>query len=280
MFDAPRANEFTQGTVFSCAYGESYKDKSICGLVITARCDAAQEKVSVFSYVPVVPLSAWMLVDGAAIVLARVEAECLNTLRNILKVAKLSESLLKSHTFDAIYAAHFQPHEYEKSKKSQCDKFRDVVQRYNENCALQLDQTDIMQLKKHLAHYQVMVDAVLKELVGHRLAGNYLLCKLDNFTDDSDHVALLREVYHIPSWIAKRITKGISAEEWDANESPLSLCPRFHLKGDISLPVGKLKSPWVEHLMQNFALLFSRIGVKDNNFEEVKRSLLTIGLGG
>lgn len=280
MFNAPRENEFTQGTVFSCAYGENYKDKSICGLVITARCDAAQEKVSVFSYVPVVPLSTWMLADGAAIVLARVEADCMNTLCNILRAAKLSESLLKSQTPEAIYAAHFQPHEHERSRKSQCDKFIATVQRYNDNCVLQRDQTDTMKLKGYLAQYQAMVDAVLKELVDHRLAGNYLLRKLDSFTDESDHVALLREVYHIPSWIAKRITKSISAEEWKDDERALSLCPCFHLADDISLPIGTLKSPWIEHLMQNFALLFSRIGVKDNNFEDVKKSLLTIGLGG
>lgn len=46
------------------------------------------------------------------------------------------------------------------------------------------------------------------------------------------------------------------------------------------MPIAKLRSPWIEHLMQNFTLLFSRIGVKNNNYMEVKRSLYKIGIGG
>lgn len=63
MFDAPRENE-TQGTVFSCAYAEDYTDTSVYGLVITARCDAAQDKAPIFSYIPVVSLPDWVLCDG------------------------------------------------------------------------------------------------------------------------------------------------------------------------------------------------------------------------
>ena len=137
MFDNPRSNEFTQGTVFSCAYGENYKNIPVYGLVITARCDVAQEKTPVFSYVPVVSLASWILVDGAALVLDRVKADCLNTIRNFLKAEKLSDSLLNSHSPDAIYEAHFRSHEQEKKRESQCTKFREVTKQWNETCELQ-----------------------------------------------------------------------------------------------------------------------------------------------
>lgn len=87
MFDAPRQNEFTQGTVFSCAYAEDYPETTSYGLVITARCDAAQDKAPIFSYIPVVPLDDWILCDGASIAMDRIHADCLNTLRNHLKSA-------------------------------------------------------------------------------------------------------------------------------------------------------------------------------------------------
>lgn len=282
MFDAPKTNEFTQGTVFSCAYGENYKDEPVYGLVITARCDAAQEKVPVFNYVPLVPLSSWILAEGAALMLDRIEADCLNTIRNHLKAAKLSDSLLKSHSPNEIYDAHFQKHENEKSRKSQCDKFREAAQQFNETRELHGCRMDTLRLKRHLVPHQGKVDAVLKELSGHRLAGYYLLRELKSLEEDDcgDYVALLREVHHIPSSVAKQIAKGISAEDWGASGCTLTPCPKFCLKDDISLPVGKLKSPWIEHLMQNFAMLFSRIGVKDNDFEDIKKSLSNIGLGG
>ncbi|ARK80125.1 hypothetical protein BOC40_06590 [Burkholderia pseudomallei] len=57
------------------------------------------------------------------------------------------------------------------------------------------------------------------------------------------------------------------------------LCPRFRDADDYALPVAKLASPWIEHLMQNFALLFSRIGVRDNDLADIRKSLQTIGIG-
>ncbi|WP_321844607.1 hypothetical protein [Paraburkholderia bannensis] len=117
MFDSPLEGEFTQGTVFSCAYAENYPVVGVLGLVITARCDAAQEKVPVFSYVPVVSMHRWMLHDGALVFLDRVEADLMNTVGNALRDFSLSESLLKTHELSDIYEAHFKKFEDERSKK-------------------------------------------------------------------------------------------------------------------------------------------------------------------
>src|SRR5690606_3300325 len=115
MFDAPRMDEFTQGTVFSCSYAEDYLETSSYGLVITARCDAAQDKAPIFSYIPVVPLDDWILCDGANIAMDRIHTDCLNTLRNHLKEAQLSESLLGTKTVHENYESHFKPKEDEKA---------------------------------------------------------------------------------------------------------------------------------------------------------------------
>ena len=281
MFDAPKENEFTQGTVFSCAYGENYEKFPVYGLVITARCDAIQDKVPVFSYLPIVPLASWILVDGASLVLDRIEADCLNTLRNILKDAQLSNSLLRSKSPHEIYDAHFRMHESDKNRKKQCNKFLEVAQKYIKTRALQGKQVNTQLIKEHLLQHQILVDAVIKELTSHRLAGCYLLRNVKSLEEGEcgDYVALLREVHHIPTSVAKLISKGVLAEDFPDKISS-NTCPQFRLKDDISLPVCKLKSPWIEHLMQNFSLLFSRIGVKDNDFDDVKKSLSSVGLGG
>jgi len=282
MFDTPKSNEFTQGSVFSCAFAENYCDCPVFGLIITARCDAAQDKVPAFSYVPIVSLESWMLRDGAEIVLDRIEASLMNDLRNILKDRGLSvDSLLSTHTPEEIYEAHFRPTEGEKKFAKQCEKFRRVITHLTETRSL-TGGKNIAALKAHLKCSQDIVDTVIKELVGNRLAGYYLLRGLDmDFTSTGvDCVALLREVHHIPTVIARQITKGISAVDWKSQGSVKTLCPRFRSDDDYSLPIAILKSPRIEHLMQSFALLFSRIGVKDNIFREVKQSLSSIGLGG
>ncbi|BAL27083.1 hypothetical protein [Azoarcus sp. KH32C] len=276
MFDAPRMNEFTQGTIFSCAYAENYKGGKVYGLVITARCDAAQEKTPVFTYVPVVPLAVWLLVDGASIVLDRVEADISNTLRNYLKDANLSQTLLKTHSEQAIYDAHFRPHEEERARKSQCDKFRKCIQQIDETRGFKADCSDWGRLKNYLTQNQAKTDAVIKELASHRLNGYYLLRNLETYSDENgDYVVLLREIHHIPSDVAKLIAGGLPFDVWkEAYSNCGSICPRILNEDDMALPVGKLKSPWIEHLMQNFALLFSRIGVKDNDFDDIKKCLM------
>lgn len=270
MFDLPNSEEFTQGTVFSCAYAENYMECAVFGLVITARCDVAQDKVPVFSYLPTVALDQWILNDGASILLDRIEADCVNSLKNLLKIANISDSLLKTHPPEAIYEAHFRQHENSKSRTTQCEKFQSTIGLLNDVKSLQENKSDKKKLADTLRKNQNKVDALLKELSGHRLTGYYLLRQLETYTEtEKDFVVLLREVHHIPATIAKKIAKGLS-ELQKTKES--NLCPKFYHQNDIALPIAKLKSPWIEHLMQNFSLLFSRIGVKDNDFDDLKRS--------
>lgn len=280
MFDAPRENEFTQGTVFSCAHAEDYPETSSYGLVITARCDATQDKAPIFSYIPVVPLDDWMLCDGASIAMDRIHAECLNTLRNHLKEASLSQSLLETKTVDEIYESHFKPKEGEKSWTTRCTKIRASMDTYVRNQRLQAINCSREERRIHLIANAMKADAVVKELSGNRLNGFYLLRDMPLLSGTKvNSVALLREIHHIPTKLAREIVGGLTKEDWTARRHPAVRCPTFVASDDLAAPIAKLRSPWIEHVMQNFTMLFARIGVADNDFAEVKKSLSTIGLG-
>ena len=108
MFDFPKTDQFTQGTIFSCGYAEEYEGVAIYGLVITARCDAAQDKAPIYSFVPVVALKDWIMSDGAQIIIERSILDHQNTRKNILLGIDLSASLLKTKTPDEIVAGHLQ----------------------------------------------------------------------------------------------------------------------------------------------------------------------------
>lgn len=280
MFDAPRANEFTQGTVFSCAYAEDYPATPSYGLVITARCDAAQDKAPIFSYIPVVPMDDWMLCDGAIIAMDRIHADCLNTLRNYLKEAGLSESLLETKTVDEIYESHFKPKEVEKAWTTRCGKIRGTMDTYIRNQQLRAPDASKEERRLHLVANRTKVDVVVKDLSGHRLTGFYLLRDMPMLSGAMQNcVALLREIHHIPTKLAREIIAGLAKETWVQRQDSALRCPRFIASDDLATPVAKLKSPWIEHVMQNFTMLFARIGVNDNDFAEVKQSLSTLGLG-
>jgi len=275
MFDFPLDGEFTQGTVFSCAYAENYPRAGVLGLVITARCDAAQDKVPVFTYVPVVSTKYWILYDGASIVLDRIEADIMNTIGNYLKDFSLSESLLKSHGLMDVYNAHFKKFEEDRSKKSKCEKLKVAISNIVECRYLQEDVRDISRLTQFIHRFDDKVTSVIKDLTENKLSGYYLLRELSSLSgsDGTDFVALLREAHHMPKEVAKSIARGAYREAFVGKNV---LCPVFYGDEEISMPVGKLRSPWIEHLMQNFTLLFSRIGVKFNDYKDVKKSMLEI----
>lgn len=280
MFDAPRENEFTQGTVFSCGYAENYADTSSYGMVITARCDAAQDKAPIFSYIPVVTLDDWVLHDGASIAIERVHADCLNTFRNYLKGASLSESLLETKGINEIYESHFKSKEADKSWSSRCVKFKASIDTFLVNQKFRAQTGASEERRLHLVANAAKVDAVINELAGNRLSGFYLLRDMPLLSGSTANcVALLREIHHIPTKLAREIVVGLSKDDWEARNETVTRCPRFVAPDDLAAPVAKLKSPWVEHVMQNFTMLFARIGVADNDFAEVKKSLSAIGLG-
>jgi len=280
MFDAPRENEFTQGTVFSCAYAEDYPETPSYGLVITARCDAAQEKTPIFSYIPVVPLDDWMLCDGADIAMDRIHNECVNTLRNHLKDASLSDSLLETKAIEEIYESHFKPKEGERAWITRCGKIRASIDTYVRNQQLRTPTGSREERRLHLVANATKVDTVVKELSGNRLSGFYLLRDMPSVNGQvANSVALLREIHHIPTRLAREIVSGLAKEDWSARHDSTARCPRFVASDDLAAPVARLKSPWIEHVMQNFTMLFARIGVTDNEYSEIKKSLSTIGLG-
>ncbi len=279
MFEAPKENQFTQGTIFSCGHADNYSQLPVYGLVITARCDAAQKKVPIYSFIPVVSIQDWTMADGVEIVLTRQKEDCVNTQKNILEALDISPSVLRTSTAMDVAEKILQPLSMgDRKVVGRVQKFLDSQATIQDiETALKLnDRALLLSLLKKASK---SLDQVLKELAGNRLTGYYLLREMPSIlTDGGDYVALLREVHHIPNSVATWISKGISQMEWEVSPVVGSCCPIFGSNDDYCMPVAKLKSPWMEHLMQSWTLLFSRIGVEDVDFASVKRSLDSLGL--
>ncbi|HGN0784561.1 TPA: hypothetical protein ACKRNQ_002789 [Pseudomonas aeruginosa] len=280
MFDAPRKNELTQGTIFSCAYAENYNETSAYGITLTARCDASQDKAPIYNFIPIVPLGDWIIHDGAEIVLKRAESDAANTKKNIILQAGLSESLIRTKSSEEIINGHLLP-------KASADKgLQKKLQQFKEQDQIIAEITaaissDRRKITDTLKKFQKHIDTTIKELAGNRLTGYYLLRSMPSLYDDSgsDYVALLREVHHIPRSLAQRIISGVSKAEWESQpDRELTKCPVFYGDDDYCVPVARLQSPWIEHLMQSWTLLFSRIGVEDIDASSVRKSLATLGI--
>lgn len=278
MYSAPRNNELTQGTIFSCAYAEGYKETPVYGVIITARCDAAQDKAPIYNFIPVVSLEDWVLNDGAEIILKRVRAEVFGKQKGIIVQAGLSESLMRTKSAKEIVDGHLAPKAAaEKKFKQQLDKFEEYERVLLDiSTALSAGLYGVELIKEFPRH----VDGVIKELAGNKLTGYYLLREMPSlYKETKDHVALLREVHHVPRALALKIMKGIDVDEWSLEKlHEPSKCPVFIGDEDLCIPVARLQSPWVEHLMQSWTLLFSRIGIDDIDASSVRKSLMALGI--
>lgn len=278
MFDSPRQDEFTQGTIFSCATAENYPEQSVYGLVITARCDAAQDKAPIYNYIPVVSLTDWIVADGGRIALERAISDCDNGIKNIIIQAGLSESLLRSKSHREIHDVHLaKKAQQDKKWLAKCSSFLDLANFHSE-LRTAIDSDDRKEKQRLLGLSGKAVDSVLRDLAGNRLLGSYLLRGMPNIYNDvsGDYVALLREIHHIPRPLAKRIARGLSRDDISTESSVR--CPRFLLADDYSMPIARLKSPWIEHLMQSLTMVFARIGVEDIDYVTVRKSLAPLGL--
>ena len=101
---------------------------------------------------------------------------------------------------------------------------------------------------------------MLRELVLQRLNGYYFLQSVEDDGDEQGYVIVLREVNNLTRRLAQKIANGLDKDE--AKSIPESTVLNFGNEL-FAMPIGELKSPVVEHVLQIFSNLFGRIGVDD-----------------
>jgi hypothetical protein len=108
-------------------------------------------------------------------------------------------------------------------------------------------------------------DALMNELVHQRLAGHYFISQVEPDGSDAGHVVLLREIQALPRPAAQAIEKGLDSARFNEMcAAEPRLLGRLRIESrDLAMPLSIVRSPNIEHLMQAFSLLFSRIGIAD-----------------
>ncbi|WP_313560873.1 hypothetical protein [Diaphorobacter nitroreducens] len=279
MFEPPKKELLTQGTIFSCGFAENYAGTRVHGLILTARCDAAQKKVPIYSFIPVVSLTDWLLKDGGEIALQRCIDAYENSIEEIFKSQEISPSVLRTTEYSIIREKLLLPmlsgRRISKEKLEKIDKYFSIV--FECKNAISSKADDLV--KKALPHAKKQIESILKELAGNKLIGHYLLKDMPTERESPrDSVALLREIHHMPSHLSERILEGIDYRSWVDSPINGACCPIFISDDDYCVAVTRLRSPRIEHLMQSWSLLFTRIGVDDIDASKLQNSLIEIGL--
>ncbi|MER9229743.1 hypothetical protein NKI39_29830 [Mesorhizobium sp. M0664] len=171
---SPKIGRLNQGVIFTCAKAERYDGRQVFGLIITARCDLAQEKFPMLNYVPVVSLDDWLVTDGLDLMLSRASADTTGKLKGALKTAGIAESLLNSQSPRQIFDSFFLD-DYSKGKKP-AKQFFDIVEvceflaSFQRNISLCIDNL--------YKQFDAQKKRLLEELIRHNLSGHYFLSRV------------------------------------------------------------------------------------------------------
>lgn len=263
MISRPHPRELTQGTIFTCALTENYLECDSYGLIITARCDVANSKTPIFSYIPVVPYRQWMARDGAAIIASRAVANATGEIKRSIKSAGLVESIFDTLSEKAIVDLIAQD-------TTKAGKLR--LQKVQENFST-IEKLQNFLLKIEKKSSQAVIDdspglykGLVKDLLGNTLSDFHYLEEIEFDGQSDGYVASLREIRLMPSSVASRILNGLTMSEF-LQLGSFGL--HFKSEDDYSMPVGLLKSPYIEFLMQRVTNLFARIGVTDASQDRI-----------
>jgi hypothetical protein len=253
--EKPILGQITQGTIFTAATAESYPGLPVWGLCITARCDMAHEnKIGVFNYVPIIRYEDWLKCDGARILTDRIGAELNGALKNFLTANNKSETILESYSPNQIADTLFPGNA---KFLDLAKKFETLHARRQEIPINQKKLSDLVLMNKKIS------EKAIKELWSNQLMGYYFFNDIGQTDHGSEkgYVVLLREVHHLPRNVATAIADGYLIED-----QPVVGTNEFLLKNnpfDFACSIGVIKSPWIEHVLQQFSIMFSRIGLPD-----------------
>ena len=263
--------EFVQGTIFTCGLSNSYPDVPVLGMLITARCDTAQDKAEVYNYIPVVPVEAWIRKHGLELVAKRALANGLGAMKSALSEAGMAHSIIDFVEYDAILKELRKG--TSKQEKSIANRFEQAHKAVR-SARKELERTDPSAADplSFLDANDGLYKAVIKELLTNALAEFHYLERSDIGEDTRGYVALMREIRFISAALGKRIAVGLDWAEFKAlgETFPPGLNHiRFSAEQDFAMPLSCVASPFVEFIMQRFANLFSRIGVADISSDRI-----------
>jgi len=259
----PTSGPLTQGTIFTCAVAEDYPGSTTHGLVITARCDVSNDKVQTFNYLPIVSLNDWLHRDGRIVVSQRFMKETVGKMKSSLLEAGHSASILETETPQSILKTLFPDGEGRTQKMH--SRFEDLCARYELALLGNSDNPPGRTCIQVATMAPKLRDSMVNELVHQQLAGHYFLNQLEPNGDDDGYVVMLREIQTLPRTVAHAISNALDGSRFSemCAADPRLLGRLRVAPNDLAMPLSVVRSPNIEHLMQAFSLLFSRIGIPD-----------------
>lgn len=248
MVDPNKDREFTQGSIFNCANSEKYPTDDILGLVITARCDIENDKVSHFNYLPLIPFSIWKNNELVQIIkeqkLRTLEKELMSKIQPLF-----SEGNIKTYGLKRVTEKYIETLRKEKEINSTKALLSKIETTRNSSSIDELNSLfnkEIQDIVKFIAENKNSNYYLIDEIIGYGTA-----------------ILNLREILVLSKNVALSLADGVEIKK-NSNNYGLNC-----IENSLASIVGQLKSPYIELVLQRFSNNFTRIGVENPNYDMI-----------
>jgi len=234
-----------QGCIFSGAISRDYADCEVFGLVVTPRCDIAQNKVNIVHYVPIVHYEDWIK-RFLSFDYQRVEL----TKQRAAIESMLQKHKLPSHIISPVYRLNRE--DLRKTTPKMTDsEFEQLETFWN------LHNIDFC--KEHIKQWKNMDDRLYNLIDGK--SERFILLESWN-TQEQYYVICLTDILRLTTQTANDLVQGIRVRDIDFSTNDLYALDDQLATYSIH---AKLSSPYMEYITQRVSNAFFRIGIEDWN---------------
>lgn len=265
--------ELTQGSIIADIRSEKYDNLRCKGIIISARCDFAQDKIKQFHYLSAMDIKDWIFEE----LYCTIVEECIKSekgkIRKCAEKYRLDFGTLEGFGFEKMMEV-LKQHVPEKELES-------VL----ESCKLCERDEKLLVVKDRKKQREFLGNKACKKKFIRTV--NTLLCSaypkfafiLQKGYMNSESliqglVVDLQDVHQIDM----KFKKGLLNNEYDYQiikdeelRRELNRYFFFENEDDFVIIEGKVQSPWIEYILQMFAHSFIRIGVDNAPQDEVEK---------
>lgn len=263
----------TQGLFVFGTKSSFYPGKACYGVIITARCDFAQNKIPNVHFVTAIPITEWVKTDLAVMAALEVRANVLN---------RLKKQYMVKHNLDPQICFELGPRKSEIILKSyESGKSLISISQEIEKWILAdriiaglVPEAEVIQAMNTNPDFSGKKKEKIDLVLSHRLNAYYFFTATGLTGSVDGFVANFRDIQSMEMSHFNLLIEHKIDCKYDEILQNNDLRRIFFLnnKEDFAAYIDVIPSPEIEHLMQSFAFLYSRIGIRDIN-PDVKEAM-------
>lgn len=264
--------ELTQGSIISDIRSDKYANTRCKGIIISARCDFAQDKIKQFHYLSAMNIEDWIYEELYYTIIS----ECIkNEKGNIKKFAE--KYALDFNTLDEFG--------FERIKKvlNYCTQGKELNQAINHCTNCEQYEKKLM-IKDRKKQREILSEKTCQKIFINKINGllhstypKFAFIPQKGYMDSKSLVhGLVVDLQDIHQ-IDIKFKNGILNNKYDYqiikdDELKKELNKHFFFENDDDFVIveGMLQSPWIEYILQLFAQSFTRIGVDNASKNEIE----------